>query len=137
MALVRNGFVQPIEGVTGGVPVPVTPTGGGAVNQPSFATGQTPVPTAGVAVQLNGGVSLPIPDGFQLVIKAPKSATGALAATTGTIYVGNSKAHAENHSSTYPLVKQEFIAYGITDVNLVWIDASVSGEGAVWTVEQA
>src|SRR5258706_16034493 len=127
MALLRNGFVQPVEGVPGGEPIPVIPTGGGAVNEPDFASGQTPVPFPGTAVQLNGGVSLPIPDGFQLVIKAPKKATGAVAATTGTIYVGNSKAHAQDHSVAYPLIKQEFIMYGITDVNLVWVDAENAG----------
>jgi hypothetical protein len=31
MALLRNGFVQPIEGVSGGVPVPVTVSGGAIV----------------------------------------------------------------------------------------------------------
>ncbi len=137
MGLPRNGWVQPVEGVPGGVPIPVTPTSGGSVNEPNFATGQTPVPAHGTAVQLNGGASLAIPNGFQLVIKAPKKATGAVAATTGTIYIGSSKANAENHSVAYPLVKQEFIAYGITDVSSVWVDAEVDGEGVVWTVEQA
>ena len=137
MPLPRNGFVQPIEGVPGGVPVPVSPTGGGATNQPTFATGQTPVPTPGTAVQLNGGVSLPIPDGFMLVIKAPKSATGAVGGTTGTVYVGPSKAEAEDHNVAYPLVKQESIAYGIDDVSSAWVDATVANEGVVWTVEQA
>ncbi len=134
--LPRNGFVQPVEGVNGGIPIPVTPTGGGAVNEPTFATGQTPVPTPGTAVQLNGGVSLAIPDGFQLVIKAPKRATGAVAATTGNIYVGKSQAEAQNTSVAYPITKQEFIMYGIDDVSSAWIDAEVAGEGVVWTVEQ-
>ena len=133
IVLPRNGWVQPVEGVPGGIPIPIDPAEG----EPNFVTGQTAVAVAGTAQQLNGGVSIPIPNGMQLVIKAPKDATGAVTATSGPIYVSNSKANAENHSVAYPLAKQEFIAYAITDVNLVWVDAAVSGNGVVWTVEKA
>src|SRR5258706_3130086 len=96
-------------------PLPVTPTAGGDVNQPTFMTGQTPVPSPGTAVQLNGGVSLPIPNGYRLVIKAPKKETGAVLATAGQVYIGRSQAEAEDDTVAFPLVKQEIIEYGITD----------------------
>jgi hypothetical protein len=127
MPLPRNGWVQPVEGVPGGIPIPVTPVA--PSNEPHFVTGRTPVPTPGTAVQLNGGSSIPIPGGYYLVIKAPK-------ATTGTMFIGNSQANAQDVTVSYPLDKQEVIEYGIADVNLVWVDASVAGEEVVWTVEQ-
>ena len=128
MTLFRNGWVQPVEGVPGGVPIPFTPVA--PANEPHFTTGRTPVPTHGTAVQLNGGVSVPIPGGYYLVIKSPK-------ANTGLMFIGNSKAHAQDPTVSYPLDPQEFIEYGITDVNLVWVDSAVDGEEVVWTVEQA
>jgi hypothetical protein len=66
--LPRNGYVQPVEGVTGGVPIPVTPSGGQGtvVATPADTTvgvGATqvlPVPpgtTLRMRVQVTGGDS--------------------------------------------------------------------------------
>lgn len=66
MALGRNGFVQPIEGVPGGIPIPVVVTvaPGAVISNPADTTvglGATvplPVPPAGtlrMTVQVTGG----------------------------------------------------------------------------------
>ena len=84
------------------------------------------VTTAGTAVQLP---SVIIPYDKEVSIKAPST-------NTGTIYIGNSKLEAEDHTMGYPLTASEAIEYKIKNLNQLWIDATVAGEGVVWTVEQ-
>lgn len=84
------------------------------------------VTTAGTAVQLPPVI---IPYDKEVTIMA-------LSANTGTIYVGNSKADAEDTSRSFPLLKSETIEYKIKDLSQLWLNATVSGEGVVWTVEQ-
>ena len=89
-------------------------------------TQQKVVPTAGTAIQLP---YVEIPRGCEIVIKA-------LATNTGVIYVGNSKANAEDHTMSFPLTAGESIEYKIQNLNEKWIDSAVDGEGVVWSVEQ-
>lgn len=84
------------------------------------------VDTAGIAVQLP---DVKIPEDFTVVIKA-------LAANTGTIYVGNSKPEAEDTTMSFPLSAGESIEYEIQNLEQLWIDATVANEGITWTVEQ-
>jgi hypothetical protein len=122
MALPRKGDVQPVEGVAGGVPIPIS---GGVVNRPAFATNQKNVTTPGTAVQLQ---TQAIPDGFTIYIRAR-------ATNTGKIYVGSSAANAQNHAVAEILEAGAYLTYGITNADLVYIDADVGAEGVMWTVE--
>ena len=94
-------------------------------NRTSFVTGQKDVTTAGTAEQLP---DVEIPNGFAVVIKAKST-------NTGRIYIGNSKANAEDHSVAFSLGANEWVELKITNLNLVWIDADVDGEGVEYIVE--
>lgn len=96
------------------------------LNRGAFTTNQKNVVAAGTGVNLT---ALAIPPGFKLVIKGkPLNA--------GFIWVGNSKANAENHAVAYPLDAGEPLPMNITDASLVWIDADNAGEGVNYVVEQ-
>lgn len=84
------------------------------------------VPTVGTAVQLP---PVDIPYDYALVI-------GALSTNTGTIRVGNSKVEAEDSTLGFPLLAGESVSYKIRQLSQLWIDATVSGEGVIWTVEK-
>jgi hypothetical protein len=128
MALGRKGDVQPIEGVAGGVPIPISGGGGGgSPNQPTFACDQVPVPTPGTAVQLQ---SQAVPDGFQIFLRA-------LVVNNGTIYVGPDAATAENHAIALPLEPGAFVELALTNTDEIWIDADDSADGVSWAVEVA
>jgi hypothetical protein len=100
--------------------------GGGAVaNRGSFVTDQEDVAVPGTAQQLP---TQAIPDGFTIYIRA-KPTNG------GNIYVGNSAANAQNPAVAEILEPGAFLIYGITNVDLVFIDADVAGEGVMWTTE--
>ena len=95
-------------------------------NPPQIASQVKKVTTVGTAVQLP---PLLIPYDMEVVIKAP-------AGNTGTIYIGNSKPEAEDHTLSYPLERGEPIEYKIRNLSQLWIDSTVANEGIVWTVEQ-
>ena len=84
------------------------------------------VTTAGTAVQLP---YVEIPEDFEITIKA-------LPANTGTIYIGDSKLNAEDHTISFPLSAGESLEYKVDNLNQLWIDSTVSAEGVAWTVEQ-
>ena len=95
-------------------------------NPESITTQQKLVSTAGIAVQFS---PVKIPYDCEVVILA-------LSTNTGTNYVGNSKLNAEDHTISFPLLAGESIEYKIRNLSLLWVDASVNGEGIMWTVEQ-
>lgn len=72
------------------------------------------VTTAGTEVQVSA-TSVPIKG---ITIKS-------LAANTGTMYVGSSTVSSTNG---YPLAAGQAISFDISNLNTIWIDASVSGE---------
>ena len=75
-------------------------------------TNQFAVATAGTAVQLQSNATL------SLTIKA-------LAANTGLIYVGGSSV---DSTSGFELSAGDSVSIAVSQNNLIWIDASVSGE---------
>lgn len=96
-------------------------------NRAEFTTGQKDITAAGTAEQLP---DVPIPDGFRALIMAKPG-------NTGYIYLGNSKANAENSSARFDRLEAgDSIARPITNLNLVWIDTNTSGEGISYCVEQ-
>ena len=141
MALPRRGDVQPVEIVdSSGNPARVSSIAGvfrlavdavlsgsgvAVPNRSSFATGQNDVAVAGTAEQVGTQV---IPDGFSVVVKAKNT-------NTGRIRVGNSAANAQNSAVAFTLGSSDSIRLFITNLDLVWIDATVSGEGVEWIVE--
>jgi hypothetical protein len=97
------------------------------VNRPALAMGQKNVPTAGTAIRLP---NIQIPNGFKAVIMAKPG-------NTGYIYLGTSKAGAEDTSTRFDRLEAgDSISLQITTLELVWIDASVDGDGVSWIVEQ-
>jgi hypothetical protein len=126
MALPRKGDVQPVEGVAGGVPIPIS-GGGTSPNQPTFACNQQTVAVPGTAAQLQ---TQAVPDGFSVFVRA-------LTTNTQTIWVGPDAATAQDHTKATPLEAGAFLELFLTDVNEIWIDADVASEGVSWTVEVA
>jgi hypothetical protein len=124
MGMGRNGFVQIVEGISGGVPIPVS-GGGVPANRADFKTNQKAVAAAGTAVQLQ---SQAVPDGFSIFIRA-------LTANTGTIWVSDSQANAQNHAVAEPLEAGAFNTIALNNTDEIWIDADVNGEGVSWLVE--
>lgn len=94
-------------------------------NWPDIETGQDTVTTAGTAVQLNGGTSLPIPDGASVAVRANSD-------NTGPVYVGDSTVDAATGFEKTP---GDGVAVNVTDVNAIWIDADNAGDGVTWLVE--
>lgn len=91
-----------------------------------FITGQKLVTTSGTPVQLNSNV---VPPGSEVVVKAMSS-------NTGTITVGNSSANALNSGSThFKLAQNQSLTIQVNNTGLIWIDATVSGEGVEFIVE--
>ncbi|KKL82641.1 hypothetical protein LCGC14_1982740 [marine sediment metagenome] len=94
-------------------------------NRPNWAHGQKTVTAAGTAEQLP---SQAIPDGFDLVVRA-------LLANGGAIYLGNSQDEAESSTAQIPFTAGNGLTLRVRNVNMVWVDALVSGEGVDYWVE--
>jgi hypothetical protein len=80
-------------------------------------TGKTTVTTHGTRVALATAQAV-----SSVTIKA-------LAANTGTIYVGNT---AVSSANGFQLAKSDSVSLDITDLSTVWIDSSVDGEGVTY-----
>ena len=106
---------------------PPTPGLGYPKNKSSFITGQLTLAAASTAQQLVE-YSAPIEDGYQLTIVAWPT-------NTGYIYIGKEKGSAEGASSFNGLAAGLAISLRVTNVNLVWVSATVAGEGVSFIVE--
>lgn len=96
-------------------------------NKPNVITGQKDVTAAGSPEQLD---DLAIPDGFGVTIIAK---TG----NTGYIYLGATEADCASSSSRFDGLSAGLaVSLKIENLNKVWVDASVNGEGVSWIVEQ-
>ena len=71
----------------------------------------------------------PVPDGKEIVIKAPLS-------NAGTVYLGTSKPEAEDTNTAYPLTPGASITYRIKDLSQIWFMSDTVSEGVAWTVER-
>jgi len=94
----------------------------------SFHSGTKTVTVAGTA-ELLSATSKVIPSGYSLVIKALKT-------NTTKIRIAASASDAQSDSTAYVLQPQETVTLNVTNVNLVYIDAATSGEGATYIVEK-
>jgi hypothetical protein len=73
--------------------------------------------------------SMSIPPGYALVV-------AALPTNTGFIYLGTTKANAENASKRVIISAGQAILFYIYNSVLVWIDAAVTGEGVFYYAEK-
>jgi hypothetical protein len=100
-------------------------SGGATPNRPAFTTGQVNVAAPGTAQQLPAQA---IPNGFTIYIRAKPT-------NSGNIYIGNSQANAQNHAVAEILEPGAFLTYGITNADLIWVDADDATDGILWTSE--
>ena len=98
-----------------------------ARNLDGLITGTKTVSVAGTAEVL--GSSQTIPSGYALVIKALK-------ANTGKVHIADSASEAQTDTSAYELSAGEAITLNIDNVNRIYVDANVSGEGVTYIVEK-
>jgi hypothetical protein len=97
-------------------------------NTNTFKTGQKTVTTAGTPVQLSS-VSVPVKAGTKLTVIAKPG-------NTGVIYFANSEAECVAGTYFDGLSAGLAHSFGVQDVQDIWIDASVNGEGVSWYCEQ-
>lgn len=103
-------------------------TAGVSLQKVTWVSGQLDVTSDGTAEQLASDVAVPV--GCQLTIIAKPG-------NTGTIYLGNSKANAESTSVRFDGLSAGLaVSLKVNNANLVWVDASVAGEGVSYIVEQ-
>ena len=93
-----------------------------------FRTGQCTVAAAGTPVQLTSE-SIQVPYGKRVtVISKPNN--------TGAIYFANSEVECIAGKYFDGLDPALAHSFDISNVNLIWLDAETSGDGASWYVEQ-
>jgi hypothetical protein len=84
-------------------------------------SGQKAVTTAGTAVQLHSG----------LVVNGPVMVK-ALPANTGIMYVGNVAEDVASNNGMPLSLSDSLIFNFVGNLNQIWVDASVNGEGVAW-----
>ena len=100
---------------------------GRSFNTNSFVTGQQNVTTSGTPVQLT---NLVIQPGILVIIKAKNG-------NTGTITIGNSSANALNTGTIFfALAAGQSVLIQLQNLNRIWIDSTVSGNGIEYLFEQ-
>jgi hypothetical protein len=129
IVLIESDAALGIEGVnlTGADVAAAPPPIAFNANRSAFGTGQQTVTTADGAHAVQLG-ALVVPNGFFLTIKA-------LSSNTKNIYLGNSQANAQAHTTAYILAPGESVRLQITNANLCWIDAQVATEGVCFGAE--
>ena len=90
-------------------------------NKDTVLTSEFDVTTAGTGVNFASQV---IPDGYEVKIKAKST-------NTDKVYIGSSEAIAEGKEAlgAESLSPKDSITLKISNLNLLWIDSEVSGEG--------
>lgn len=96
-------------------------------NRSSFVTGQKNVAVVGTPERLVA-LSTPIPEGFELKMKAKVD-------NTGRIFVGNSSANVLDAALRYSLEPGEPFPLAIDDIFKIWLDAEIAGEGVEFYYE--
>lgn len=90
-------------------------------NYPAFSVNQFTVVTSGTPLQL---ANTPIPDGILVHMIMDKN-------QSGTVYVANSSANTANAAKRWELKKGDTLSLRITNLDLIWIDASSNGRSIV------
>lgn len=101
-----------------------------------FVSDSNPVPTSSVGLSsVTTGQKTVTTAGTQVVLAASTSCSGvtirALTANTGIIYVGDSSVDSTNG---FQINATQEVFVKIDDINKVYIDSSVNGEGVSWII---
>lgn len=102
--------------------------GGASQNQPTFAQGQLIPAAAGTGEQLSPGQA--VPNGFAIFGRAFPD-------NDDTVYIGKSKANAEDPTIGSPLEPGAYFTMKLTDVSAIWVNSLTTGDGVFWYVEAA
>lgn len=94
-------------------------------NKSVIKTGQKTVAVAGTAEQFPAQA---IPTGYQVAIKA-------LDGNTNKVHIAKSAADAQTDANAYELSAGQTLILKITNLNLLYIDANVNGQGVAYAVE--
>ncbi len=94
-------------------------------NKSVIKTGQKTVAIASTAEQFPAQA---IPTGYSVVIKG-------LDANTNKVHVAKSAADAQVDANAYELGAGQFLILKITNLNLLWLNANVNGQGVTFAVE--
>ena len=94
-------------------------------SKPAVEAGTKTVTTAGTGVQF---AALTIAEGYHVLIKA-------LNANTDAIHIAESKTASETDSTAFEMDSSETLELHVENMNQLWIDANVNGEGVTFIVE--
>ncbi len=97
------------------------------IGEPTFAQGQLRPAAAGTAEQLTAQA---VPDGFSIFGRAFRR-------NTKDVYIGKSKANAEDPTVGSPVEPGGFFKLFLTDTDEIWINSLMTGDGVFWYVEAA
>ena len=95
------------------------------VNRADWDSGKKTVAALGVGEQLP---SVAVPSGYYVLLKALKD-------NTDKINVAESKASSEDDDNSHELQPSDTLTLKVTNVDKIWVDADVNGEGLTWAVE--
>lgn len=93
-------------------------------NRTSITSGEKTVASAGTAEQLP---DVEVPEGFEVTVTAKH-------ANTGRVFFGGTKAEAEAH--TVSLGPDDVFHEFLTNLNALFLDSEVNGEGVDYAVPQ-
>lgn len=93
-------------------------------NRSSLTTGDKTVAATGTAEQLP---DVEVPEGFEAMITAKQ-------ANTGRVYIGGTQVEAQAHTTS--LGPDDVFTEFVTNLNAIWIDVDVNGEGVDYEVPQ-
>ena len=97
-------------------------------NTPDFYIDRRDFVAVNTAFQLD---DLTIPDDFELLIKSwPTNPAGSL------LYIGTTKANAENPLASYPLIPNEFRSFKIQNAQKLWVSTSALPAAVSISVEK-
>lgn len=129
MALETSGdsadFKTTVKSLESGDIVTVSDSLNSIVNKDVSAQGTKTVAALGVAEVMP---TQAIPDGYSVVIKALNS-------NTAPVHLSDSKANAEDDTKSFELRKNEHVSIKLSNLDKLWIDANVNGEGVTYIVE--
>jgi len=93
-------------------------------NRSSITTGEKTITTAGIAEQLP---DVEVPEGFAVSVIAKY-------ANTDRVFYGGTKDEAEAHTANLDV--EDYETFYVTNLNKIWIDVAVDGEGIDYKVVQ-
>jgi len=93
-------------------------------NRSSITTGEKTITTAGIAERLP---DVEVPEGFAVSVIAKY-------ANTDRVFYGGTKDEAEAHTANLDV--EDYETFYVTNLNKIWIDVAVDGEGIDYKVVQ-